>query len=67
VVGLVSTSPRSISNVDAFEVKVTQQLSEVGLAVTFVEIGPGVSDLDAAIHDTLAEDPDVVVTWNTPA
>jgi len=24
-------------------------------------------DLDAAIHDTLAEDPDVVVTWNTPA
>jgi len=66
VVGLVNTSPGMASSVDAFRSDVSAQLSDVGLEVFFIEIAPGVSDLDAAIKDLLTEDLDVVVTWATP-
>jgi putative ABC transport system substrate-binding protein len=66
VVGLVNTTEALVPTVDAFRIEVAVQLSDVGLEVTFVEIGPGVPDLDAAIEDLLTDTPDVVVTWTTP-
>lgn len=66
VIGLVNMSPGLIPNVDSYQVEVADQLAEVGLDVEFIEVSPGVPDLDVTIEDLLADNPDLVVTWTTP-